>query len=95
MAMSRDHLVTGVAPATTSRGGGRRSKAAESMRGRGRAGGCPFGPRAHQERDGMDGEGRGGRTASRRCPDGSGQNGGEGDGDDDLGTPTSIPRTGR
>ena len=43
----------------------------------------------------MDGEGRGGRTASRRCPDGSGQNGGEGDGDDDLGTPTSIPRTGR
>ena len=48
------------------------------MRGREKGrGGCLAGTRAYQDRIGVDGKGRGGRTATRWSSEGGGQSGGE------------------
>ena len=72
-----DQMVAGVAPATmeAAAGGGARLGALDRGGLRGRGG--PGGQDAHPERIGVAGRGRGGRTATRRCPDGGGPSGGE------------------
>ena len=64
----------GGAPAQLPGGGGKRR---------------PRGRRAHQEHEELDGEAWGGRTARRRCSDGGGQCGEEGDDVGDYGPPST------
>ena len=85
-------------PWSPERSGGRRPAAADGevrrrrgTRGGGREGRCPGGARAHQEHESADGKGRGGRTARRRCSDGGGQRGEDGDNGLEFGRPAPIP----